>query len=108
MLNRSILLAIMMLSCLLSSLASAAPRTVCFRLQLRDDRSECPWAGFNNLNELQPNPCHGGSDPDYTDFAGAVYQVWDKDSTGSDELITGAVVSGSGIRAIAPKGQWFR
>jgi hypothetical protein len=72
--------------------ADAAPRTVCFRLQIRDDRTRCPTPGTPGVKRA----CNPG---DSTDFVGARVELWDRDSgdAANDEYIGTWVVTGPGV-----------
>jgi hypothetical protein len=79
--------------CALAQTAAAADRTVCYRLQLRDDRNSCPTAGTTGARR----PCNPGG---YADAVGHQLELWDKDSDSDDELIGTWYVGGGGRRCI--------
>ena len=69
----------------------AAPRTVCFRLKLRDDRWNCSTSGESGARR----PCNQGG---YVAAEGHQYQLWDKDNSSDDEYIGTWHVGGPGTR----------
>lgn len=77
-------------------LASAANRTVCFELQLRDDRYDC--ADSSNVGERRA--CTSS----YTYLVGGRIELWDKDGVdlggGADEYIGTWVTTGTGEQCI--------
>lgn len=73
--------------------AAAANRTVCYRLQLRDDRENCPTSGVTGARR----PCNPGG---YTDMVGHQIELWDKDWSSDDEFIGRWYIAGGGTRCI--------
>ncbi|MEE9382292.1 MAG: hypothetical protein V3V08_02630 [Nannocystaceae bacterium] len=71
--------------------ASAATRNVCFRLRIEDDRFACATTSDTG-NRRGCNP--GG----HSDFVGARFELWDKDSGSGDEFIGLYRISGTGTR----------
>lgn len=72
--------ALLVLSLFGSSLANAATRTVCFRVNFADGRSNCPTSGTGALRSCAA----AGS---FTWAVGHKIELWDKDPTGGDEFI---------------------
>lgn len=71
----------------------AAQRTVCFRMQLRDDRSNCALVSETGVRRA----CNPGG---YTDMAGHQVELWDKDWSGDDEYIGTWYIGGGGTQCI--------
>lgn len=83
------LITTVLLSALASS-ASAATRTFCFDLLLKDDRIECPTPTDPGAKRACHQEFHNFTtqpDGDYTHTVGALVEIWDKDDTTDDELI---------------------
>jgi len=72
-------------------IAVAAERTVCFRFQFSDDRSNCPTTGTAGAQRA----CDAGA---YKDAAGHYVQLWDKDTSSDDEMIGTWVIGGTGTQ----------
>ena len=79
--------------CAVSQTAAAADRTVCYQLQLRDDRNSCPTASTTGARRA----CNPGG---YTDAVGHQIELWDKDFGSDDELIGTWYIGGGGRRCI--------
>jgi hypothetical protein len=77
----------------LSGSAWAATRTVCYRLQLADERYNCP----NGSEAGALRPCNAGG---YSDAVGHHVELWDKDADGADEYIGTWYVGGRGTRCV--------
>jgi hypothetical protein len=90
---RSILLSVTALGTLFVSTAWAAERTVCFHLQLADNRYNC--AGTSETGARRP--CDAGG---YVDAVGHQIELWDKDSDSDDEYIGTWYISGGGTQCI--------
>lgn len=79
-LSHSFLLAVLVLGMWLShsTVATAATRTVCFQVNLRDARVQCP----DSSSQGPKRAClsSDGLGAGYSRFAGAVVELWDKDS----------------------------
>ncbi len=60
--------------------AEAATRTVCLQFKISDARTVCPESGDPGAKRV----CNPGS---YGELEGWRYELWDKDSSGSDEYI---------------------
>jgi hypothetical protein len=73
--------------------AEAADRTVCFHLQLRDDRNNCPASGTTGALR----PCNPGG---YADGVGHQIELWDKDTASADEKVGTWYVGGSGRQCV--------
>ena len=91
--NKIILAAAALLIALLSGSAWAAPRTVCYHVQLADDRYNCPATTVIG----QRRGCSRGSN---VDAVGHQVELWDKDADDADELIGTWNIGGSGTRCI--------
>lgn len=91
--NKKILLVGALLLACLSSSALAATRTVCYRLQLADERYNCPAATEAGARR----PCNAGG---YTDAVGHHVELWDKDGDGADEYIGTWYIAGGGTRCV--------
>lgn len=72
----------------------AAQRSVCFRMQLRDDRFNCAESSETGARRA----CHPGG---YTDMAGHQVELWDKDWSGDDEYIGTWYIGGGGTQCIS-------
>jgi hypothetical protein len=92
--NRTMLIIGTLLIACLSGNAWSAPRTVCYRLQLADDRFNCATAG--EAGALRP--CNRGG---VVDAVGHQVELWDKDSDGADEFIGTWNIGGAGTRCIS-------
>lgn len=80
------------LACLFGpQIAAAAERTICFRFQFSDDRSNCPTMGTAGARRA----CDIGV---YKDAIGHYIELWDKDNTSDDEKIGTWVIGGSGTQ----------
>jgi hypothetical protein len=77
----------------LSGSAWSATRTVCYRLQLADDRYNCPAA--SEAGALRA--CNRGG---YVDAVGHQVELRDKDADGADEYIGTWNIGGTGTRCI--------
>ena len=88
----STLLALVALSVTID--AMAAQRTVCFRLQLRDDRTNCALASETGARR----PCNPGG---YVDMVGHQVELWDKDWSGDDEYVGTWYIGGGGTQCIS-------
>ncbi|MEE9365610.1 MAG: hypothetical protein V3W44_02890, partial [Dehalococcoidales bacterium] len=77
------------------TVASAAERTVCYRLRLEDDRDDCPTSGVTGVRRA----CDPGN---HSDLVGVEFELWDKDggSGSSDEYIGTYRVAGTGTRCV--------
>ena len=73
--------------------AWSATRTVCFRFQLADERTNCATSSATGAQRA----CNPGG---YVDAVGHLYEVWDKDFSGSDEYIGTWRVDGPGRRCV--------
>lgn len=73
--------------------ASAANRTVCFRMKFRDSRTNCATAGETGARRA----CTSSG---YSWMVGHQVELWDKDWSGSDEKIGTWYISGSGTQCI--------
>ena len=73
--------------------ASAANRTVCFRMKLRDQRENCPTPGTAGANRA----CNPGG---YSDMVGHQVELWDKDWNSADEKIGTWYIAGGGTQCI--------
>jgi hypothetical protein len=62
--------------------ASAATRTVCLELRFKDNRNSAQCATTGETGNLRG--CSPGNDMNHR---GAILELWDKDSDGSDEMI---------------------
>jgi hypothetical protein len=85
-----------LIAIVLSSIATdalAANRTVCFRLQLRDERENCPTSGTAGARR----PCNPGG---YADMLGHQVELWDKDWNTGDDKIGTWYMGGSGTQCI--------
>lgn len=86
-------LAILSTLCLVASSAFAANRTVCYQVQIRDERVGCPVVGTTGVKRAC-NPVGN-----YSDFVGAGVQLWDKDTAaGDDDYIGTFRIGGTGTR----------
>lgn len=78
--------------CLLVTGALAASRTVCYQVQIRDQRVGCPVVGTTGVTR----PCNPGG---YSDFVGGGVQLWDKDAVAADDDYIGTFrIGGTGTR----------
>ncbi|MBB3457225.1 hypothetical protein FHT86_005543 [Rhizobium sp. BK313] len=75
---------------LFATVATAAPRTVCFNLRFADDRNNCPAPANGVLRG-----CQAGSD---VDAIGHQIELWDKDQNSPDDLIGTWYVNGGGTQ----------
>lgn len=82
------------LTCLLACDVLAAQRNVCFRMQLRDDRTNC--AESSETGALRA--CNPGG---YVDMVGHQVELWDKDWSGADEYVGTWYIGGGGTQCIA-------
>jgi hypothetical protein len=73
--------------------ALAADRTVCFRLQLRDERENCPTSGTAGARRA----CNPGG---YADMVGHQVELWDKDYGSDDEKIGTWYIAGGGTQCM--------
>jgi hypothetical protein len=78
----------------LTPVAQAADRTVCFHLQLRDDRNNCATAGASGARRA----CNPGG---YSDAQGHQIELWDKDGDGNDEKIGTWYIGGAGRQCVS-------
>ncbi|MCY1023554.1 hypothetical protein [Pyxidicoccus sp. MSG2] len=75
---------------LLAPAASAATRTYCFELLLKDERIDCPTPSDPGAKRACHQEFHNFTtqpDGDYTHPVGALVEIWDKDDTSDDEYI---------------------
>lgn len=72
--------------------AQAATRTVCYKVEIRDERTGCPTVGTVGAKRA--------CDPagNYSEFIGGIIELWDKDSDGNDEQIGSWTIAGPGTR----------
>lgn len=91
--NKFVLSAAALVIAFLSGSAGAAPRTVCYQVQLADDRYNCPVASA--IGERRACSRAGN-----VDAVGHQIELWDKDPTGGDEMIGTWNIGGSGTRCI--------
>lgn len=81
---------------LTSTVALAAPRTVCFKMKIRDDRFACPDVGTTGAKRA----CNKTGL--YSYYVGGRYELWDKDrgSSANDEFIGSWTLGGEGTRCV--------
>lgn len=92
--DRIITTALLALVALCGSLeAWAAPRDVCFRLQLRDDRFNCAEASETGARRA----CNPGG---HADMVGHQVELWDKDWASADEYVGTWYIGGTGTQCI--------
>ncbi len=70
----------------------AATRTVCYKVEIRDERNNCPTPGTAGVKRA--------CDPigNYSDYVGGRIELWDKDTSSDDEKIGTWVIGGTGTR----------
>jgi hypothetical protein len=86
---------------LVATVAGAAPRTLCYQIQFRDERTDCPLT--NTTGNLRG--CNGGTATDYTDLVGGLVEIWDRDDSppppappNPDDYIGSWIIGGNGVR----------
>lgn len=92
---------------LLTGIVSAAQRTVCYRVRLADERTNCATPSEAGARRA----CNAGG---YNDTVGHYIELWDKDWSSSDEKIGTWYINGSGTRCASfewegasySKGEW--
>lgn len=81
------------LICVFACDVLAAQRNVCFRMQLRDDRTNCAESSETGAQRA----CNPGG---YVDMVGHQVELWDKDWSGADEYIGTWYIGGGGTQCI--------